>query len=66
MTQKFEAKCPHPDCAAILRIRASTPDGEYECICRSQRVKLTWITSLIDGRYPWLRLADEPQEDTSP
>lgn len=59
MNETHQLDCPHPDCAGVLRIRSNVPDGEYDCICHSQRVKVTWITQLTGPRYPVVRIVEK-------
>lgn len=58
----FSVKCPHPDCHATLNVRPEFASGEYECLCKQCRVKVTWITHVTDGRKPYVRLVDEEKD----
>ena len=61
MTERQEVKCPHPQCDAILKIPAHWPAGEYDCICKTCKVRLSWSTGVNMERRPFVELVTKDE-----
>ncbi len=58
-----EVDCPHSDCGTRMRVRGYPPAGEYDCKCKSIKVRLSW--SLSAGNFeqkPYLSLVPKESE----
>lgn len=54
-----ELECPHPDCQGILKMHDGVPAGEYDCKCKSCKVRLSWAYYQGHGYKPYLTLVEK-------
>ena len=40
--KRLSLPCPHPKCDGQIPFSRDLASGEYECICRLSRIRLTW------------------------
>ena len=56
---RHEVTCPHPECQGKMFIPDDLPAGEYDCICKSLKVRVVWASYLSGERKPYLGIAKE-------
>jgi len=56
--------CPQSGCVAYIRVVDGMPAGEYPCICRAVKVRLSWAPYQERDDPPRLELAKKPEEPT--
>ncbi len=54
-----ECECPHPDCQATLKVTDGVPAGEYDCKCKSCKVRLSWASYIGQAPKPYLTLVEK-------
>jgi len=57
-----ECECPHPDCEATLKVKNGLPAGEYQCLCHSCTVRVSWAYYQEHGYKPYLTLVERKAE----
>lgn len=58
---RYHVPCPHPDCSALIGVADGLPAGEYDCRCRSCKVRVSWTPYADRDSPPRLDLAQTAQ-----
>lgn len=51
--------CPVPRCKQRIGVADWTAEGEHDCPCMAQRLRLSWASYLDRGRVPALTVVED-------